>query len=329
MNFDSLIVKGSELNLNDIKSFEKWRGYKLPNDFVEFTLKYPFAHMSAEFDAEGRPDSMISNMLRFSKDGYSSIYVDEAYDINDFGPYVLFGEDPGGNYIAFDYSNDELNPSVVFIDHEKLGLIQLPESKTVEKLSEIEYIKLQNSNRIIDYPGSIHYVSESFTDFLKILKILKNNKVRYSKYTFNEDEYYEILKTNYVNSNSKIYSFLKKYGGSKISGKTNIEINNVKFNLKVILNFNYRDSLDYRNIISNKGGISKYVGLFPFILVKMEDEIYGYSAITLKQIGNQISLYLIPNDEFEKDEMIIDENLIFLSDDIDEFIEKLLDKIYL
>ncbi|MCU7556152.1 SMI1/KNR4 family protein [Macrococcus capreoli] len=139
--------------------------------------------MSAEFDSEGRPGSMISNMLKFSKEGYSSIYVDEVYEINDFGPYVLFGEDPGGNFIAFDYSNDELNPTVVFIDHEELGLIELPEGKVEDDYTDAELGSMMSSEKLEDFPWAIHIISSSFEEFIDNLrfkdinsKLLKNNK---------------------------------------------------------------------------------------------------------------------------------------------------------
>ncbi|MCU7556151.1 hypothetical protein [Macrococcus capreoli] len=34
-------VDGDKIIIEDIKKFEAWRGYQLPKDFVEFTLKYP------------------------------------------------------------------------------------------------------------------------------------------------------------------------------------------------------------------------------------------------------------------------------------------------
>ncbi|MCU7557217.1 SMI1/KNR4 family protein [Macrococcus capreoli] len=176
---DFIKIRGKKINKTEIEKFEEWCGYKLPKDFVEFTLKYPFAHMSAEFDADGRPVSMISDFLRFSKKGYSSIYVDEAYDITDFGPYVLFGEDPGGNYIAFDYSKDELNPSVVFIDHEELGIIELPEGTSENDFKEEELDKMMSSEKLEDFPWAIHFVADSFNAFINNLTIsVSSDKIK-------------------------------------------------------------------------------------------------------------------------------------------------------
>lgn len=36
--FDKYIKADGKLKKSEIEKFEKWRGYKLPNDFVEFTF---------------------------------------------------------------------------------------------------------------------------------------------------------------------------------------------------------------------------------------------------------------------------------------------------
>lgn len=323
MSFDNIIIKGNKLNRDDIILFEEWRGYKLPRDFVEFTLKYPFAHMSAEFDADGRPDSMISNMLRFSKEGYSSIYVDEAYDIKDFGPYVLFGEDPGGNYIAFDYSKDELNPSVVFIDHEELGVIELPEGTSENDYTEEKLDKMMSSEKLEDFPWAIHYVSDSFSDFINKIKIQQKNKVRPSEYTFDEHEFKNIIEDEMINKSPKLIQFLKKYGGCRLSNVKGININGYIFDLNVVINFNKHDIWGYTNLIIKNVGYSKYVDIFPFMVVKMSNEVYGFSALALKSVKNKIYVYLIPNSEFEKKDKLLEDKIIYLTDNLEKFIDKI------
>ncbi|MGV2875115.1 SMI1/KNR4 family protein [Macrococcus capreoli] len=241
-NFDSYIEKsGEELINEDIEKFESWRGYKLPKDFVKFTLKYPFAHMSAEFDADGRPNSMISNMLKFSKEGNSSIYVDEAYEIKDFGPYVLFGEDPGGNYIAFNYSTDELNPSVVFIDHEELGIVELPEVTAENDFTEEELDKMMSSEKLEDFPWAIHNVASSFSEFINDLRFEgQNNLIKPSDFEFIQEQFDEINSIYNKKILDCIEYFFKKYSGWDLQ---DIKFNSFSLNINLdsVLNFNNND----------------------------------------------------------------------------------------
>lgn len=121
MNYDEMKnlieIRGNNISSSDFEAFEAWRGYKLPNDFKEFTLNYPGAYVEGSFDAEGRPGFSIKVFLKFEKGESESIYIDSLYEFTDFGSYVLFAFDAGGNYLALDYSRDNLNPSVVIIDH--------------------------------------------------------------------------------------------------------------------------------------------------------------------------------------------------------------------
>ncbi|QIH76153.1 hypothetical protein GTN31_07240 [Macrococcoides canis] len=324
MNFDSLIVKGSELNLQDIKSFEKWRGYKLPNDFVEFTLKYPFAHMSAEFDAEGRPDSMISNMLRFSKEGYSSIYVDEAYDIKDFGPFVLFGEDPGGNYLAFDYSKSDSNPSVVFIDHEKLGIIELPEGTSENDFTEEEMDKMMNSEKLEDFPWAIHYVADSFTKFVSLLRFNKKKKYSNQIEPFDKQRYKKILEESNKNFPKSILKFIENYGGQSIKyGK--FQIFNQNIEIVYTINFNEKSNWDYYNYLNKYGGIKKYTNLLPILIVCYQEDIIETSLVAILNENDKYSIVIIPKDVIRNDKKSIAyDELIYVTDDVDLFIKKLI-----
>ncbi|UTH10678.1 SMI1/KNR4 family protein [Macrococcoides canis] len=320
---NKLEVRGNKLTESDIDLFESWRGYKLPDDFVEFTLKYPGAYLEGSFDAEDRPGSMISNFLRFSKEGYSSIYVEDAYEITNFGPYVLFGEDPGGNYIAFDYSKDDLNPSVVFIDHEELGIIELPEGTSENDFTEEELDKMMSSEKLEDFPWAIHYVSDSFSDFINKIKIQQKNKVRPSEYTFDEHEFKNIIEDEMINKSPKLIQFLKKYGGCRLSNVKDININGYIFDLNVVINFNKHDIWGYTNLIIKNVGYSKYVDVFPFMVVKMSNEVYGFSALALKSVKNKIYVYLIPNSEFEKKDKLLEDKIIYLTDNLEKFIDKI------
>lgn len=313
-NLERIRSNIKQLTIEKIKEFEKWRGYELPKDFVEFTLNFPFAHIDGEFNAEGRPNSMISNMLNFSKEGYSSIYIDEAYDINDFGPYVLFGEDPRGNYIAFDYSKNPKNPPIVFIDHEELGIIN---KKLVYKSLDDENGNLEISNKLIDFPWAIYYIAESFTDFMNIIKYEDNNKIIISpsKFKFAQDKFDEINAIFDFGILECIENFIKSYGGW--------DLNDIKFNyasvsilLDSVLNFNDADFLDYKNILSFKGGINKYKKYFPFLIVHLNNDDDDISSLSLKFDNGNVSLVIIPHNVFDDKNNLDDNKVVFVANDV-------------
>ncbi|QIH76129.1 hypothetical protein GTN31_07120 [Macrococcoides canis] len=323
-NFDSYIEKnGEKLIIKDIEKFESWRGYKLPKDFVEFTLKYPFAHMSAEFDADGRPDSMISNMLKFSKEGYSSIYIDEAYDIKNFGPYVLFGEDPGGNYIAFDYSKNELNPSVVFIDHEELGVIELPEGTTEDDFTEVEIDNMMNSGKLIDFPWAIHYIADSFIEFMNILKYEDNKKYEATSNTLNLKKFELFIENSEYDFSEKYINFMKKYGGMSISNGE-FQYQDIKFRINFIFNFNVADSLDYDNYINEMGGQSRFKNIIPFAIGCNNFDVFDTSLLALIVVNRKQDIVVIPDNVlFDTKNDINPSDLIFVTNEIDKFFESM------
>ncbi|UBH07736.1 SMI1/KNR4 family protein [Macrococcus armenti] len=321
-NLESIVSKSREVTEKDIKLFEIWRGYKLPEDFIEFNLKFPGAYFEGEFDAVGRKNSLISNILLFSKDDEDSIYIDEAYGIKDFGPFIIFGEDPGGNFIAFDYSKDELNPSVVFIDHEELGLIELPEGTTEDDYTAAEIDKMMNSDKLIDFPWAIHYASPSFTDFMNSLRYSVPQKYDrpYEKLDMNEFEnFIHDLKPDVPDSFRK---FIIHYAGVKFNGRVvNLEKHVVR--IDTVINFNKKSINDYYEYISLKGGEEKFKNLIPFLFISYNNELRDSSMIALNMENDKMSIVVIPHDVLHKKDVINEKNLIYITDNIDKFFEDL------
>ncbi|MGV2928337.1 SMI1/KNR4 family protein [Macrococcus capreoli] len=316
-------VDGDKIIIEDIKKFEAWRGYQLPKDFVEFTLKYPGASMSAEFDSEGRPGSMISNMLKFSKEGYSSIYVDEVYEINDFGPYVLFGEDPGGNFIAFDYSNDELNPAVVFIDHEELGLIELPEGKVEDDYTDAELDSMMSSEKLEDFPWAIHIISSSFEEFIDNLrfkdinsKLLKNNK------NINNC-IIEIKKELDIEISEVVEKFIKKYN-NKLMNEYLLTINGGII-LISCLNADLNSRLNMLNFFNRIGGLHKTRKFLPLIYAKLKDDEDVRVIIGIKNLRNEQNVVYIPIEFLKENDKIKDSDFIIITKEIEKFFNDLME----
>ncbi|MGV2875111.1 SMI1/KNR4 family protein [Macrococcus capreoli] len=325
MEFSKLknhIKVDGKVTKSDIEKFESWRGYKLPKDFVEFTLKYPGATLSVEFDAEDRPGSMISNFLRFSKEGYSSIYVDEAYDIKDFGPYVLFGEDPGGNYIAFDYSTDELNPSVVFIEHEELGVLELPEGKTENDFTKEELDRMMSSEKLEDFPWAIHDVSNSFSDFISRFEFEDYSDLQLPRIKNTEVDIKYIEEYLNIELPNEIKEFLLKYGGAS-TNLINADLYNYKFIILSIISSN-KEGVMIDSFIENRGGKTKFSNLIPLLSILISDNFQEISAVALYQTKqNNSEIVIIPHNVLASDENIKYEDLIVLTDDIKDFVDKI------
>ncbi|UTH01510.1 SMI1/KNR4 family protein [Macrococcoides canis] len=321
-NLDRIESNGKKINFDDILQFEEWRGYKLPEDFIEFNLRFPGAYFEGEFDVEGRKNSLISNILLFSNDDEDSIYIDEAYGIKDFGPFVIFGEDPGGNFIAFDYSKDELNPSVVFLDHEELGLIELPEGTTEDDFTAAEIDKMMNSDKLIDFPWAIHYVSPSFTDFMNSLRYSVPQKydLPYEKLDMNEfEKFIHDIKPDVPDSFRK---FIIHYAGVKFNGRVvNLEKHVVR--IDTVINFNKKSINDYYEYISLKGGEKKYKNLIPFLFISYNNELRDSSMIALNMENDKMSIVVIPHDVLHKKDVINEKDLIYITDNIDKFFEDL------
>ncbi|QIH76138.1 hypothetical protein GTN31_07165 [Macrococcoides canis] len=322
--FDKYIKTDGKVSKSDIEKFEVWRGYKLPQDFVDFTLKYPGASLNAEFDAEDRPGSMISNFLRFSKEGYSSIYVEDAYEITNFGPYVLFGEDPGGNYLAFDYSNDKLNPSVVFIEHEELGIIEFPDGKSEHDFTEEELDRMMNSEKLEDFPWAIHFVANSFNSFINNLDFNDLNKIELSNVKVS-DEDINIIEEQFSVELPILYKgMLKKYGGAFCKNRK-MSVNGIDFALSFIQHAKYCDEVNILETVEINGGIERFNKLIPIVSVSLNDNVFDFSQIALKyNLEKDFEVVIIPNDIMKSTNEIIDKDLIKISNEVDSFISLLI-----
>ncbi|QTQ07262.1 SMI1/KNR4 family protein [Macrococcoides canis] len=322
-NLDRIDSNGDKVNLDDILQFEKWRGYKLPEDFIEFNLKFPGAYFEGEFDAVGRKNSLISNILLFSKDDEDSIYIDEAYGIKDFGPFVIFGEDPGGNFIAFDYSKDELNPSVVFIDHEELGVLELPDGTSENDFTEQELDRMMSSEKLEDFPWAIHFVSDSFTAFINNLTILNSSfTIKKNIHEFCIETFEDFLKNYKAKLPESYINFMKEYGGYRIDiGELNYSEHN--FEITHVLNFNRNSTLNFENYLLHKGGKNRFGNLVPFLLVSYNSDIFDTSVICLKIENDNNKIVLIKDEILHNDKIITGKDEILLENDIDLFFKKI------
>ncbi|QTQ07259.1 SMI1/KNR4 family protein [Macrococcoides canis] len=321
--FDNYIEADAKLRQSDIDLFESWRGYKLPKDFVEFTLKYPGAYVEGSFDAEDRPGASINQFLKFEKSEFDSIYIDSLYEFSDFGPYVLFACDAGGNYLAFDYSKNKLNPSVVFIDHEELGVLELPEGTTENDFTEEELDRMMSSEKLEDFPWAIHYVEDSFDEFLLNLNYVENSSIEASSNPITdfaiknlEEKIGHFLPVSYK-------SFLRKFGGA-LCQDISIVLNELIVDVLIIQHIDEKNNVNILKTIELKGGLKKFKNFIPIITVRLNKNFLDFSQIALKyNLENDIEVVIIPNNVMNESKEIKDEDIIKISDDVDSFLSLL------
>ncbi|WP_323703498.1 SMI1/KNR4 family protein [Mammaliicoccus sp. Dog046] len=168
LDFNNKEFWSEEEKLNDeqlIHEFEKKIGHRFPESFIQFTKEFHNGSTKkAEFYVNEDMSPEIRFMLSFNKETeYFNIWKGSYYGLIDFDPYVVIAEDIAGNLIALDYSKSETEPSVVFVDHELLGLIFLEEDR---EYSDEEIEAMEASERLKDFPWAIFPVADSFLDFL-------------------------------------------------------------------------------------------------------------------------------------------------------------------
>ncbi|UBH07734.1 hypothetical protein [Macrococcus armenti] len=237
---------------------------------------------------------------------------------------MLFACDAGGNYLAFDYSNDKLNPSVVFIEHEELGIIEFPDGKSEHDFTKEELDRMMSSEKLEDYPWAIHCVANSFEEFIKILRF--NNDKKYSNQTelFDEQRFEKYLKESESNIPKSVVKFIKKYGGLDIRSG-DLELFNHDFLILFTINFNLMSDLDYYNFFEKLGGIEKYSKLTPLLYICYKKDVFDKSIVALINENDKHSIVIIPKKVLYNDKKLIEvEELIHVTDEVDLFIKKLI-----
>lgn len=111
-----------------IKEYEETVGYTFPDEYKEIVKNYNGAYPEfKEFKSrQGRRKSerVFNNLLSFNKNDRVNMWRtnDNIHRIwaenGELDNYIVFANDPFGNKICFDKTNDH----IVFIDHETLSI---------------------------------------------------------------------------------------------------------------------------------------------------------------------------------------------------------------
>lgn len=122
----------SDITIHDIKSVENKLKYKFPKEFIEISLKNDGGYPCPDTFFVNSEDDVFNNLLSFKKDDTNNL-LDIYIEISDrIGrkDIIPFGEDPFGNFLCFDYRENNDMPKIVFYDHEleKDNIISVSES---------------------------------------------------------------------------------------------------------------------------------------------------------------------------------------------------------
>lgn len=108
-----------EAEPSEIEKVESFFGVKFPKEYIQCVIvNHGEVPDWDTFDFEGHSEACFGELLSFNPE--QSNYILKVYDIlKDRLPdrVIPFANDPGGNYICFDYRN-KFNPTVVYWDHE-------------------------------------------------------------------------------------------------------------------------------------------------------------------------------------------------------------------
>lgn len=107
---------------NIILQIQENLNIKFPSDYIECVIKNNGGRPNPDsFDFEGHEEAVFNSLLSLhSEDKENMISVCEWIRYRLPGNVIPFANDPLGNYICFDYRENN-NPVIVFWDHEIAG----------------------------------------------------------------------------------------------------------------------------------------------------------------------------------------------------------------
>lgn len=103
-----------------ILKVESQFGITFPKDFVECITRNDGGYPKPDRFILNGNEEVFNNLLSFDEEDSGNI-IESYNDVNDRLPkkIIPFAEDPFGNLICFDYSNNG-QPNIVFWEHEKV-----------------------------------------------------------------------------------------------------------------------------------------------------------------------------------------------------------------
>lgn len=154
----SYIIREPDLKV--IKSVEQLLAVKFPDDYIQCILNNHGGQPEpSRFNFGDKDATSFGELLTF--DTAHRNYILKIFNsIKEMLPdgVIPFANDPGGNYICFDYNEKGNNPVIVFLDHE---LSFTEDDLTEEELADKPLNEYQRL--------AITYVCNNFTELLSML----------------------------------------------------------------------------------------------------------------------------------------------------------------
>ncbi|WP_316797272.1 SMI1/KNR4 family protein [Pedobacter agri] len=146
-------------DINSINKVEETFGIKFPIDFQHIVKSHNAATpYPNEVDTSREKGKAFGELLNFNLDASDNIII-LYQELKDKIPEKVFPitMDPAGNFMCFDFRDDEAHPVVVRWDHEQKFIIEKSELVILDHLRESDYYHLD-------------FVADSFTTALANLK---------------------------------------------------------------------------------------------------------------------------------------------------------------
>ncbi len=121
-----LPIDGIEFNPESVLKFEKKYGVVFPESYKRLLKDCQGKTPNPNYFKFNNSFSSIAVFYHFydNRDDINSYHIEKNQDfLREYvSPNLLaFAEDPGGNFICFDYRKGPYNPRVVFVSHEDVG----------------------------------------------------------------------------------------------------------------------------------------------------------------------------------------------------------------
>jgi len=154
-------------DINSIKKVEQAFGFRFPSDYKKIVLAYNGATPSPNaIDTSRQTGKAFGELLDFNLDANENIIILYEELKNKIPEKVYpITMDPGGNFLCYDFRDDEANPEVVRWDHEQKSVIEDGELIIPDREQQYQYYHLD-------------FVAKSFTEAITNLygeEMIENN----------------------------------------------------------------------------------------------------------------------------------------------------------
>lgn len=161
------------LDRDVIEEAEKRIGFNFPESYKECVIKYHGSTPLQDlFDVEN-VQRVFGQFLEYDDSSESLLYcyvngIDEHRGI--IPPYIIpFAEDPSGNYICFDYSENKGSPKVVFLNLDECVSLEIINGDWEDSGINIDEYESEKEAIQVLQRKTLQFVANSFEEFLDML----------------------------------------------------------------------------------------------------------------------------------------------------------------